>query len=54
MTIYAFRKSFIIFIGRKMTKRIKNIENFEDALSYSEFENLKKISKKLEDIMAIK
>ena len=36
------------------TKRIKNIENFEDALSYSEFENLKKISKKLEDIMAIK
>lgn len=34
--------------------RIKGIEGYDDDLSYSEFEKLKKISKKLEDIMGIK
>lgn len=35
-------------------RRIKGIEDYENDLSYREFENLKKISKKLGDIMEIK
>lgn len=38
----------------RYVQRIKDINEYADDLSYGEFENLKKISKKLDNIMSIK